>query len=61
VLKDLLKLSGFKASTNDQLIPIRELDLFSKRLKLEADTTMSEVDKTKAIAEIDSKLVALKK
>jgi len=61
VLKDVAKLSGFKASTNDQLIPIRELDLFSKRLKLEADTTMSEGDKTKAIAEIDSKLAALKK
>jgi len=61
VLKDVAKLSGFKASTNDQLIPIRELDLFSKRLKLEADTTMAEGDKTKAIAEIDGKLAALKK
>jgi phosphonate transport system substrate-binding protein len=60
-LMKLSKLSGFKGSTNDQLIPIRELDLFSKRLKTEADTTLSEADKTKAIAEIDAKLAALKK
>jgi len=61
ILAKLNKLAGFKASTNDQLIPIRELDLFAKRLKLENDTTMSESDKTKALAEIDAKLAALKK
>ena len=61
ILDDVAKLSGFKPSTNDQLIPIRELDLFSKRLKLETDTTMADADKKKAIADIDSKLAALKK
>ena len=35
----LSKLSGFKASTNNQLVPIRQLELFKTRNKLEADET----------------------
>ena len=54
-------LSGFKSSSNDQLIPIRELDLFSQRNKIEADSVMSNTDKSAKLAEIDSKLAALKK
>ena len=33
----LSKLSGFKPSSNAQLMPIRQLELFSERNKLEAD------------------------
>lgn len=61
VLMNLSKLSGFKESTNAQLIPIRELDLFGKRTKLEADTNLSVADKQTKIAEIDQQLAALKK
>ncbi len=55
----LSKLSGFKASTNAQLIPIRELDLFSKRSKIESDTTLAAADKAARLAEIDKQLAAL--
>ncbi|HSW20510.1 MAG TPA: phosphonate ABC transporter substrate-binding protein [Ramlibacter sp.] len=54
------KLSGFKPSTNEQLRPIRELDLFARRNKLDADTTLSAADKRAKLAEIDQQLAALK-
>jgi phosphonate transport system substrate-binding protein len=60
IVMKISKLSGFKASTNDQLKPIRQLDLFGKRTKLEADTTMSDADKKTKLAEIDQQLAALK-
>lgn len=53
------KLSGFKPSSNAQLLPIRELDLFSKRNKIEADTTLAAADKAAKLAEIDKLLSAL--
>jgi phosphonate transport system substrate-binding protein len=55
------KLAGYQASTNAQLIPIRELELFSQRLKIENDENMSAADKKTKLAELDSKLEALKK
>ena len=54
------KLSGFKPSTNDQLKPIRQLDLFGKRNKIEADTTLAEADKKDKLAQIDQQLAAVK-
>jgi phosphonate transport system substrate-binding protein len=60
VLMKISKLSGFKESTNAQLIPIRQLDLFGLRNKTESDTAMSEVDKISRLAEIDKRLAALK-
>ncbi|MGB3067232.1 MAG: phosphonate ABC transporter substrate-binding protein [Ottowia sp.] len=60
IVYKISKLSGFKASTNDQLIPIRQLDLFGKRNKIEADTTLAAADKTVKLAEIDKQLAALK-
>ena len=50
----------FKASTNDQLLPIRQLELFKSRIKTEGDTTISAEEKTKKLAEIDAKLEAIK-
>lgn len=61
VVMKISKLSGFKESSNAQLIPIRELDLFGKRTKLEADTAMAPADKQTKLAEIDQQLAALKK
>ena len=55
----LSKLSGFKASTNDQLIPIRQLELFKTRNKLEADANLAAADKQVKLADIDKQLAAL--
>jgi phosphonate transport system substrate-binding protein len=54
------KLAGFKPSTNDQLIPIRELALFSQRSKIENDATLSANEKAAKLAEIDKQLAALR-
>ncbi|MFC3682205.1 phosphonate ABC transporter substrate-binding protein [Hydrogenophaga luteola] len=59
IVMKISKLSGFKPSTNAQLIPIRELDLFSKRNKIEADATLAEADKAAKLADIDKQLAAL--
>lgn len=59
VVMKISKLSGFKPSTNAQLTPIRELDLFSKRNKIDADTTLAAADKAAKLAEIDKQLAAL--
>jgi len=58
-LTKLNKLSGFKASSNDQLIPIRQLELFKTRNKLEADANLAAADKQAKLAEIDKQLAAL--
>jgi phosphonate transport system substrate-binding protein len=55
----LSKLSGFKVSTNNQLTPIRQLELFKSRNKLEADANMAEADKQFKLADIDKQLAAL--
>jgi phosphonate transport system substrate-binding protein len=59
VLVKISKLSGFKPSSNAQLLPIRQLDLFGKRNKIESDTALSEADKMAKLAEIDKLLAAL--
>ena len=59
IVMKISKLSGFKPSTNAQLIPIRELDLFSKRIKIDADSTLAAADKAAKLAEIDKLLAAL--
>ena len=60
-LMKLSKLSGFKPSTNAQLVPIRQLELFKDRNKFESDTGMAATDKQTKIAEIDKKLAELGK
>lgn len=60
-LMKLNKLSGFKPSTNAQLMPIRQLELFKERNKFEADATLPANDKQLKIAEIDKKLAELTK
>jgi phosphonate transport system substrate-binding protein len=60
IVMKISKLSGFKASTNQQLVPIRQLEYFSQRNKIEADSTVSDTDKKTRIAEIDKKLAELK-
>lgn len=59
IVMKISKLSGFKPSSNAQLTPIRELDLFSKRNKIEADATLAAADKMARLADIDKQLAAL--
>jgi len=55
----LNKLSGFKPSSNSQLIPIRQLELFKARNKFEGDAALTADDKQARLAEIDKQLAAL--
>jgi len=59
VVMKIYKLSGFKESSDKQLIPIRQLDLFGQRNKIEADAAIGEADKKTRLADIDKKLSAL--
>ena len=59
LLVKLSKLSGFKESSNAQLTPIRQLDLFSQRNKIEADSAIADAEKKMKVAEIDRKLASL--
>ena len=59
VLMKISKLSGFKQSDNRQLLPIRQLDLFSQRNKIESDTVISDAVKKERMALIDKQLAAL--
>jgi len=61
ILKGMYRLAGFKLSTDAQLQPIRQLELFKDRKKFENDENMSPADKKAKLAEIDAKLDALAK
>jgi phosphonate transport system substrate-binding protein len=58
-LMKLSKLSGFQQSSNKQLVPIRQLELFREKTKLQADATMPETERAKKLAEIDRRLAEL--
>lgn len=59
ILKNMYRLAGFKASTNSQLIPIRQLELFKDRTKIESDERMPATEKKAKLADIDAQLAAL--
>lgn len=61
ILKNMYRLAGFKASTDAQLLPIRQLELFKDRRKFEGDANMSESDRKARLADIDAKLALLAK
>ena len=61
VMSKIYNYSGFKESTNDQLIPIRQLELYKDRVKVENDAQHSAEEKTRLLADIDKKLAALTK
>ncbi len=61
ILKNMYRLKGFNVSTDAQLLPIRQLELFKDRKKFENDANMAEGDKQAKLAEIDIKLAALAK
>ena len=53
-------LSPYSASSNAQLLPVRELSLFKDRLKIEADDRLSPEDKKAKLAAIDEALAKLR-
>jgi phosphonate transport system substrate-binding protein len=59
IVMKISKLSGFRESSDKQLIPIRQLDLFGQRNKIEADNAIADADKKTRLADIDKKLSAL--
>lgn len=59
VLRNMYRLAGFKVSTDAQLIPIRQLELYKDRLKFENDPNMPAAQKSAKLAEIDAQLAAL--
>ena len=56
-----LQWAPFSASSNDQLIPIRQLVLFKNRLKIENDLKFSAEERNQKLAEIDQQLNVLKR
>jgi phosphonate transport system substrate-binding protein len=55
------KWSAFRASDNNQLIPIRELELAKKKAETEKDDKLSADEKKKKLDELNQQLDALKK
>ena len=59
ILKNIYNYGGFRESSNDQLLPIRQLELFRDRSKVAADDKLTADERAKLLAEIDRKLAAL--
>ena len=54
-----LQWSGFAASNNDQLLPIRQLELFKQRAQIAADDSLDADAKQKQLADLDARLESL--
>jgi phosphonate transport system substrate-binding protein len=54
-------LSGFRDSSNNQLLPTRQLELFKTKNKVESDTALSADEKKLKLDEINQKLADLNK
>lgn len=61
ILKGMQQIAGFRESTDLQLVPIRQLELYKDRIKFENDDKMNAAEKTAKMAEIDKKLADLAK
>jgi phosphonate transport system substrate-binding protein len=58
-LLSIQKWIGFRESSNAQLLPIRQLELFREKTKVEADASMAAGDKLAKLTEINRKLAEL--
>ncbi|PND32542.1 phosphonate ABC transporter substrate-binding protein [Achromobacter pulmonis] len=54
-----LTYKGFRASDNQQLVPIRQIELARQKARVEGDTTLGQAEKQKQLAELDKKLASL--
>ncbi|VVE75554.1 phosphonate ABC transporter substrate-binding protein [Pandoraea sputorum] len=61
VLKNIYNYGGFRASSDAQLLPIRQLELFKQKVQLESDANIDAAKKKTQLAELDGKLAALDK
>jgi len=61
VLAELHDWGSFRESSNDQLIPIRQLELFKQKVKVEKDGKMKVEEKRAKLAKIDADLAELNK
>jgi phosphonate transport system substrate-binding protein len=61
ILKNMQQIAGFRDSTDLQLVPIRQLELYKDRIKFENDDKMNPAERTAKMAEIDKKLADLAK
>ncbi len=59
ILKNIYNYGGFRASTNDQLKPIRQLELFKDRVKIETAQGLNDAERKAKLAEIDQALAKL--
>ena len=59
ILKGMQQIAGFRESTDLQLVPIRQLELYKDRIKLETDDKMAAGEKSAKLADIDKKLADL--
>ncbi|MFO1311821.1 MAG: phosphonate ABC transporter substrate-binding protein [Burkholderiales bacterium] len=58
-LLGIQKWVGFKPSTNAQLIPVRQIDLYREKLKIESDATLGASEKEAKLADINRRLAEL--
>jgi phosphonate transport system substrate-binding protein len=56
-----LEYSGFHASTNAQLVPIRQIELARERSKVESDSTLAADDKAQKLKDIDARMSELRR
>ena len=56
-----IQTGSFRASSNKQLVPLRQIGLFRDKLKIEADDKRSADEKATKIREIDAKLAQLQR
>jgi phosphonate transport system substrate-binding protein len=59
VMANITGYSGFAASSDAQLLPIRQVALFQQKQKIEADTHLSDDDRKTQLAALDAQLGAL--
>jgi phosphonate transport system substrate-binding protein len=59
ILKGMQQIAGFRESTDMQLVPIRQLELYKDRIKIETDEKMAAAEKSSKLADIDKKLADL--
>jgi phosphonate transport system substrate-binding protein len=60
-LLNKLVLGGFQESSNAQLKPVRQLELFKEKIKLEADTSMQADEKKARLDDVSRKLADVAK
>jgi len=59
VMKNIYNYGGYRDSSNAQLLPIRQLELFKTKTKVAGDTTLSDADRATKLAEIDRQLTEI--